>query len=187
MLIDFNQKAENKSPDALFLRFDTEQHSVILESAKRLECDLGKLQENQTCIYISPGKVSTYQLLNFFLDKFKSPARVYITTWGMTETALRQLASRKRSGKIEKLYFVFSEQTRVNKANEWQLSHKIADKVKVTPCHAKIYLMLTDQEQVGIISSGNLNRNNKLEAGTITRNKSAIDGIKNFLDSIIFK
>ena len=135
--------------------------------------------------YASDGKVSSYQLINYFLDKFNQPAAVYITTWGFTETALRQLAIRKQSGQIEKLYFLFSSKTKINKANEFQLATSIATKYKIHPCHAKIYLIKTQDHQVSIITSGNLNRNNKLEAGVITGSKDVFHGYEQFLNTIL--
>ena len=88
---------------------------VNLTSAKRLDEHFVSFSETMAYFYASDGKVSSYQLINYFLDKFNQPAAVYITTWGFTETALRQLAIRKQSGQIEKLYFLFSSKTKINK------------------------------------------------------------------------
>jgi hypothetical protein len=156
-----------------------------LASAKKFDEYFADFGDDMAYFYASDGKVSSYQLVNYFLDKFAERATVYITTWGFTETALRQLALRKKSGQINELFFVFSDKTKVNKANEFQLATSVATAYKIHPCHAKIYLVRTKNHQVSLITSGNLNRNNKLEAGVITSSKSIWDGYANFLDKII--
>lgn len=156
-----------------------------LASAKKFDEYFSDFSEDMAYFYASDGKVSSYQLVNYFLDRFAEPATVYITTWGFTETALRQLALRKQSGQIKELYFVFSDKTKVNKANEYQLATSVATAFKIHPCHAKIYLVRAEKNYFSLITSGNLNRNNKLEAGVITSSKSIWEGYANFLENII--
>lgn len=159
------------------------QKFVNFESAKLIGKYITDFNGNY--FYISNGKVSSYQLLNYFLDTFNQEAVVHITTWGFTELALRQMANRKAIGQIKDLYFVFSDQVQVNKANEYQLATSIATAYKKHPCHAKIYLIKTQNYQVSIITSGNLNRNNKLEAGTISFSAETYHGFANYLNNLI--
>lgn len=189
MLIDLKHNLEGKSesqsnkfevyPSLASLAF------LNLSSAKELDKAFSDFNPQMAYHYISNGKVSSYQLINYFLDKFCLKATLYITTWGMTELAIRNLASRKKQGQIEQLFFVFSEQTKVNKANEFQLATSIATGFKIMPCHAKIYLIKTAKHQVSIITSANLNRNNKLEAGTITGDPLVYEGYSKFLSNAI--
>lgn len=159
------------------------QKFVNLESAKLLGQYIP--EHVGSYFFVSNGKVSSYQIMNYFLDKFNEPATVHITTWGFTELALRQLANRKNAGQIKALYFVFSDQVKVNKANEYQLATSIATGFKKHPCHAKIYLIKTANHCVSIVTSGNLNRNNKLEAGTISFDKNVNQGLANYLNNLI--
>lgn len=186
MLIDLQPKTEqsSKSKFDVFASPSPAKH-VNLTGAKDLDAHFANIGQNMSYFYISNGKVSSYQLLNYFLDKFAEPAVVHITTWGMTETAIRQLAARKASKQIEELYFTFSEQTKVNKANEYQLAVAISTAHKILPCHAKIYLIKTASHQVSIITSANLNRNNKLEAGTITTDIGIYQGYQSFLNQLL--
>ena len=187
MLIDLNRPSSS-GPSGLNVSKNLEAiRAVNLQSAKLLETYFSEFESNCTYFYLSEGKVSSYQLLNYFLEKFNQPATVYITTWGMTETAVRQLATRKQSGQIKELYFVFSEQTKVNKANEYQLALSIATSHKIMPCHAKIYLIKTHDYQVSIVTSANLNRNNKLESGTITGSLETLNFYTEFLNNKICK
>jgi hypothetical protein len=156
---------------------------INLSSAKLLDEHLA--DASGTYHYISNGKVSSYQMINYFLDRFKEPATLHVTTWGMTELALRQMATRKASGMIKDIYFVFSEQIKVNKANEYQLATSIAGGFKKHPCHAKIYLIKSDSYQVSIITSANLNRNNKMEAGSICFDKNIYQGFSSYLNELI--
>ena len=183
--IDFNinGKQKDSSTDFVALRSIEAARFINLESAKVL--DKYMPDHSGTYFYISNGKVSSYQLLNYFMDKFNEPATIHITTWGFTELALRQLANRKNAGHIKELYFVFSDQVKVNKANEYQLAESIASAIKKHPCHAKIYLIKTENFQVSIITSGNLNRNNKLESGTVSFDENIYNGYANYLNNLI--
>lgn len=174
---------ETPADNFVILKSIEAQRFVNLESSKLLADQIGSF--SGTCFYISNGKVSSYQILNYFLDKFNEPATVHITTWGFTELALRQLANRKKAGHIKDLYFVFSDQVKVNKANEYQLATSIATGFKKHPCHAKIYLIKTENYLVSIITSGNLNRNNKLESGTISFDENIYNGYANYLNKLI--
>jgi hypothetical protein len=189
MLIELNrnlkQNSESQSNKFEVYPSLAKLNFLNLSSAKELSSSFEDFNDKTAYHYISNGKVSSYQLVNFFLDKFCQTATLYITTWGMTELAIRNLASRKKAGQIKELYFVFSEQTKVNKANEFQLAISIATAYKMMPCHAKIYLIKTDSYQVSIITSANLNRNNKLEAGTITGDLSVYEGYSKFLSHAI--
>jgi len=182
---DLGKISESQSNKFDVFKSQAASKHINLSAAKELDQHFIDFGQNMSYFYVSNGKVSSYQLLNYFLDKFNEPATVYISTWGMTENAIRQLASRKASGQIADLYFVFSEQTKVNKANEFQLAVSIATAFKIIPCHAKIYLIKTAHHQVSIITSANLNRNNKLEAGTITNDLSIYQGYQEFLKQLI--
>lgn len=186
MLINLNKKAEVKaSSDFMLNKSIVAMGQLALKSSKELNTYFEDFGHDMAYFYASDGKVSSYQLVNYFLDRFNEPATVHITTWGFTETALRQLATRKQAGQIKDLYFLFSSKTKVNKANEFQLATSIATAYKIHPCHAKVYLVRTKNHQVSIITSGNLNRNNKLEAGVITGNLGVYTGYVEFLNSII--
>lgn len=179
--IDATRK--KNTTDFIVLKSLEAQRFVNLESAKALNEHIKELEGSY--YYISNGKVSSYKLLNYFLDRFNEPATVHITTWGFTELALRQMANRKAIKQIKDLYFVFSDQVQVNKANEYQLATSIATAYKKHPCHAKIYLIKTEHYQLSIITSGNLNRNNKLEAGTISFSLDTYNGFANYLNDLI--
>jgi hypothetical protein len=185
MLIDLSKKEKSETNKFSAFKSIAASKVVNLASAKELSHYFADFGQNLSYFYISNGKVSSYQLLNYFLDLFNEPATIHITTWGMTENAIRQLAQRKQAGQIQDLYFIFSEQTKVNKANEYQLAVKIATAHKIVPCHAKIYLIKTASQQVSIITSANLNRNNKLEAGTITTDQTIYQGYANFLNNLL--
>ncbi len=188
MLIDFEKRSEKVAgQDFMLNKSILAMKHLALTSSKKLDADFEDFGTDKAYFYASDGKVSSYQLVNYFLDRFNETATVYITTWGFTETALRQLASRKHAGQITDLYFIFSSKTKINKANEFQLATSIATAYKIHPCHAKIYLVRTKSHQVSIITSGNLNRNNKLEAGVITGSLDIYQGYANFLTQIINK
>jgi hypothetical protein len=186
-------KFEERKTEFTLKQFDMRKQlaairTVNLKSAKLLDSYFDDIYCDDY-YYVSNGKVSTYQMISYFLDKYcaiyGTSCEMYITTWGMTEMAIRQLVTRKQSGQISKMHFVCSEQTKVNKTNEFYLMKELADSFTTVPCHAKIYLMDFGVKQISIITSANLNRNNKLEAGVISGNSSTHNFYMNFLNQLI--
>jgi hypothetical protein len=127
-------------------------------------------------VFISDANFSSYQLLNTLLDQF-GPSDVWITSYGISETALRAISARKQTGLIKDLHFVFSDHVKRIKPREMQIAESIATKFCYYPCHAKIIVVRNQNKSATIISSMNMNRNNKLEAGFIGFDHTLADDI----------
>jgi hypothetical protein len=138
----------------------------------------------QDCFFISDAAFSSYQLLNYFLDKF-GPSNVWITSYGISETVMRNISLRKQAEQILDLHFVFSDHVKKMKPAEMQIAQSIATSFVHYPCHAKIIVLQNDNHQAVITSSMNMNRNNKLESGAISFNRSVADSFIQFLNTLI--
>ena len=136
------------------------------------------------CMFISDAKFSSYQLLNYLLDKF-GPSKVWITTYGISETVMRQIATRKQAGLISELHLIFSDHVKRIKPAEIQIAENIATSFKHYPCHAKIIVIQSPTQSATITCSMNMNRNNKLESGAISFNHQVSESFINYLNQIL--
>lgn len=138
----------------------------------------------QDCFFISDANFSSYQMLNYILDKF-GPSNVWITSYGISETVMRNISIRKQSENILKLHFIFSDHVKNIKPAEMQIAQNIATSFCHYPCHAKIIVVQNETYQAVITSSMNMNRNNKLESGAITFSKDVAASFIQYLNNII--
>lgn len=174
----------NSAPKPIDKQVLEKSISASLDADADLFFELDKCDYLSDTIFISDASFSSYQLLNAFLDKF-GPSNVWLTTYGISETVMRGLSTRKQSGLIKELYMVFSDHVKKIKPAEVQIAEHIATKFCHYPCHAKIIVVQNDTHQAVIISSMNLNRNNKLEAGCISRNANTVQLVIKKLNSIL--
>lgn len=142
------------------------------------------ITQNASIYFWSDARWSSYQLLNHFLQ-LTGPADVWLTTYGISEMAMRQITLQKQAGNILELNIVFSDEVKRKKPAEVQIAMSIATRYNMYPCHAKIIAIRNASYHVLIVSSMNLNRNNKLEAGSITTHVETVNGFITQLNKIL--
>lgn len=158
--------------------------ALDLTKLKEIDSELPKIDNLANAFYISDARWSAHQIITAYLTQMKS-ADVWLTTFGINEHTMRQIANHKQAGNIRNLYFMFSEQVKRIKPQEIQIAMQIATAYCIYPSHAKIIVLKNDTHQVLIVSSMNLNRNNKLEAGAITTDPNAVQLFIDFLNEKI--
>lgn len=109
--------------------------------------------------------VLLYKLLTVF--KLKS-ARVVITTYGLTQKYVNQIAMFKRAGLINHVTLVTSTNLKTMQPKLVGHINQVFDEVVLCEIHAKIITVSDSNTNITVISSMNLTRNNKIEAGFIS-------------------
>jgi hypothetical protein len=158
--------------------------AIDLSKLNEIDELLPKIDNLANAFFISDKRWSAHQMIAAYLTQMKW-ADVWLTTYGINEHTMRQIANRKDAGQIRELYFMFSEQVKKLKPQEIQIAMQIATAYCIYPSHAKIIVLKNDTHQVLIVSSMNLNRNNKLEAGAITTDANAVQLFIDFLNEKI--
>jgi hypothetical protein len=159
-------------------------NAIDLSNLKEIDELLPSIDNSANAFFISDKRWSAHQMIAAYLTQM-TWADVWLTTYGINEHTMRQIANRKQAGQIRELYFMFSEQVKKIKPQEIQIAMQIATAYCVYPSHAKIIVLKNDTHQVLIVSSMNLNRNNKLEAGAITTDVQAVQLFIDFLNDKI--
>ena len=109
------------------------------------------------------GDWSTHDLL-LYLREQTGPAKVYFTTWPISEYAIRQLHNMIGDGLILELKGIFDYRNGTRKPAELQFLQKITTDIKAAKCHAKVTVIINDSWGVCVVGSANYTRNPRIEA-----------------------
>ena len=145
--------------------------STIGKANEKLHQVFGKVIDGQSVHYASLGDWSTHDLLFFLLEQ-TGPARVYFTTWAISEYAIRQLYQFIEHGLILELKGIFDYRNGIRKPAELQFLQKITTDIKAAKCHAKVTVIENDHWGISVVGSANYTRNPRIEAGVLCSDKT---------------
>ena len=144
--------------------------SFIGKANQKIYDVIGDIEQGQTTHYASLGDWSTHDLL-FYLLRITGAARVYFTTWAISEFAIRQLYLLIESGLILELRGIFDYRNGIHKTAELEFLRNITTEIKAAKCHAKVTVIENDIWGIAIVGSANYTRNPRIEAGVICADK----------------
>ena len=147
----------------------------------KLQQVFGMIGQDQILPFVSLGDWSTHDLLFFLLEQ-TGPARVYFTTWAISEYAIRQLYNLIEKGMILELKGIFDYRNGIRKPAELQFLEKISTEIKPAKCHAKITVLENDNWGISIVGSANYTRNPRIEAGVLFSKKEVAAFEKNWIE-----
>lgn len=141
-------------------------------STQKIQEVIGNVKMGETTHYASLGEWSMHDLL-FHLLTQTGPAQVYISTWSVSEDAVRQLLAKLQDGSITTLKSVFDWRVKMRRPEAYELAkYNIAD-IRLTTCHAKVTVIENDSWSIAIVGSANYTNNPRIEAGVISCDKKA--------------
>ena len=144
---------------------------TIGKAGEKLHQVFGQVVDGQSLHYASLGDWSTHDLLFFLLEQ-TGPARVYFTTWAISEYAIRQLYQFIEHGLILELKGIFDYRNGVRKPAELQFLQKITTDIKAAKCHAKVTVIENDSWGISVVGSANYTRKPRIEAGVLCCDKT---------------
>jgi hypothetical protein len=143
----------------------------IGKANEKLHQVFGQVTDGQSVHYASLGDWSTHDLLFFLLEQ-TGPAKVYFTTWAISEYAIRQLYQFIEHGLILELKGIFDYRNGIRKPAELQFLQKITTDIKAAKCHAKVTVIKNDNWGISVVGSANYTRNPRIEAGVLCCDKT---------------
>ena len=144
---------------------------TIGKANEKLHQVFGQVVDGQSVHYASLGDWSTHDLLFFLLEQ-TGPAKVYFTTWAISEYAIRQLYQFIEHGLILELKGIFDYRNGIRKPAELQFLQKITTDIKAAKCHAKVTVIENDNWGISVVGSANYTRNPRIEAGVLCCDKT---------------
>jgi hypothetical protein len=140
---------------------------AYLQATKTLASYVGGLAEGQTIRYVSKGQWSMHDLIRYCCEKLGEPCEIYLVTWTVTNTPVECLLQLKKEGYLKALHCLFDYRIKDTKPEAFQLIASFADRVQLTKVHAKVTVMVGEKRGFSIVSSANLTKNPRIEAGVI--------------------
>lgn len=142
---------------------------------------LGELNQNESIHIPTRGTWSNHNVLEWILKK-TGPARVWITSWTISEIAVRTLIQLIDSGQIEEIHCLFDERIKVNCPQAYQLVSKEVVDMKLTKIHAKSIVVLNDDWGVSVTTSANFTRNPRIEKYVICSDRAIAESDRLWID-----
>ncbi len=144
-------------------------------SLEALQKEIGSLHSEPTVFYWS-NAWSMHELILYLLSQ-SGPSEVCISSFSVSEEAVRAFATAKDLGYIKKLTVLFDYTTKKHKADFVNFIHNVSDNIRTCANHSKGVLIEGDLE-IAVLSSQNLNRNHRLECGAITADHWTFGNLK---------
>lgn len=138
------------------------------------------LDARETISFWTHGKWSQHDLLAL-LCRWSGGGIVYLCTWQISEEAVRILGELKNTGIIKELHCVFDYRIKNRKPKPFQLMQHYADSHVLTQIHAKVFTIVGDNP-IAVVSSANLSKNRRIEAGTLFFDDTIVNFYKNNIE-----
>lgn len=138
----------------------------FLVSSGSIADDFGQLRPGLFYHYLNHGQWSLHELLDYIL-KFTGPAHVKVTSYGISETAIRSFVNMIDDGRILSLDLVFDISTKRNKFALLMFAGNVASRVFITSNHAKLISVRNEKYTIAVNASANLTVNRRNESGCL--------------------
>jgi hypothetical protein len=149
-------------------------NSSFIFSAGSVADDFGTLVPGHFYHYLNHGQWSLHDLLEFVL-KYTGPAEVLVTSFSLSETAIRAFVRLMDEGLITELQCLFDVSTKRNKLDLLMFAQNVTSQVYLSSNHAKLISVKSAQKHVFINTSANLTVNRRHESGILITDKEIID------------
>ena len=126
-----------------------------------------KLTKNSNHPYWSDSDFSMHELLECLLEQ-TGPAVVRISSFSITEIAIRAFTNLKDRGLITGLKCLFDFTVRQHRLGVLFFAANVITHIALCKCHAKLILIENDEWKVAVVGSANFNVNDKKEVGIIS-------------------
>jgi len=124
--------------------------------------------------FFNNRKWHSYELLLYLLF-ISGPGNVIVTTFGLSEEAIRALNKAKQAGYIKKLTLILNKSSKQFKKPLLYFLKNIADETYFTLIHAKIFLISNNDFKITVNQSANFSTNPTIESGIVTNNNEVFD------------
>lgn len=169
-----NYQPPGKGDDASALKTEGKNISFVGSGTTVIKELIGSIKQNETIHYATSGAWNAHELLEHLL-KITGPAKVYFTTWAMSENPVRTILNLIDEGLITELNCVFDLKVQDRAPKVFELIKGITSRVRLVHCHAKVFVIENDQWAISNSGSANWTRNPRMEAGVISADRKVAE------------
>jgi hypothetical protein len=127
-------------------------------------CDI-VIKPNKVIPLFSDGRWNLYDLLSHCLD-YTGPADVRISSFSLSENAVRSFLNDKGNGLIKSISLLFDVSIPHRKIDLMLFAREVFSEIRLYPNHSKM-ILIDGNRKACIISSQNLTPNPRLEIGAL--------------------
>ncbi|MDY0001989.1 MAG: hypothetical protein RBU30_11885 [Polyangia bacterium] len=131
----------------------------------------GELREGASLHLVSAGQFSNFDLIEALLSYFDSPPVLHLATWSSSDSAVRQLARLRTSGRVAQLHSLMDLHASQMRTDGAAFLTTVSDSFGTTNIHAKVAALVGQTTGFVVLGSANLTRNPRIEAACITRSR----------------
>lgn len=140
-----------------------------------LQKEIGSIHAGATVLYWSKGW-SMHELLLFLLAQ-TGPSKLLLSSFSVSEEAVRAFALAKEKRLITDFSVLFDYTTKRHKADFLNFFHNVTPNIRIYPNHSKAFV-LDGPLPIAVLSSQNLNRNHRVECGVVTSVATEVERLK---------
>lgn len=156
----------------------------IYFSGRDLRQDIGDIQTDQVKPFFSEGLWSMHDLMIYLLE-ITGPAKVWLSTFSISEAAIRAILSAVEKKMITEMHCLFDHTIKKNKLSLLYFAWNVIGDITLTDNHSKVMLIENDRWKIAVIGSANMTPNPRKEAGVIFSIQATFDQFKFHLERSI--
>lgn len=138
----------------------------IYFAGRDLRIDIGEIRQNQVKPFFSEGLWSMHDLMLYLLE-ITGPANVILSTFSISEAAIRAMFDATERGYIRSLKCLFDHTIQKNKLSLLFFAHNVVTEIFISSNHSKVLLIENDRWTISVVASANMTPNPRKEAGAI--------------------
>lgn len=131
--------------------------------------------------FYSEGDYSMHELIDHVLEHYGEPCIIRLSSFSITEEAVRMFINRKEEGIIHEISCLFDHSVKHHKLQMLFFGLHAVDHVYLYENHSKLVLFEYVGHRLLIVGSPNLNINRKIEAGLLLNDPGIYDFFYNKL------
>ena len=135
---------------------------------------IGPIGAGDCAHVISDGEWSLHDTIAHLVT-LAGPSTVYVATWSVSEAAVRLICDMQERGDIRELICLCDMRVRQRRPEAAAFLKHRSGRLRVTNCHAKTAVIISDELAFSVVTSANLTNNPRLEVYVITEGRAVAD------------
>ncbi|MBL8002844.1 MAG: hypothetical protein JNL05_12885, partial [Flavobacteriales bacterium] len=136
---------------------------------------LAGLERDQVRHIMCHSRWSMHQLIEHLARRI-GKAKLYFTTWTVTEAPMRTLLRLHNQGVITAMHAVLDDRVEKQNANGAQLALANIASIAFTGIHAKCFVLIGENESYTVVTTANLTRNKRIELYVVDTHAHVANG-----------
>jgi len=160
------------------------QIQFIKSDSRSVDSLIADLAADKIHFFFSHGQWSLHDLFTALIHK-TGPAKVYLSTFSLSEVAVRSLYNASKDGLITHLQCLVDIRVKRHKLGLLNFAGHLVDTITLANCHAKILILENDAWKIAVVASNNFTVNIRYESGSIITVPGIVESYKQcLLDAI---